>query len=95
MEWLPASVVDAVGERTDVSAVDLIDEQVEDRGWVVVEGCDGEVEISGESAGGAGIDLAKCSAAFERHQAEESSLGQVTQQQILGDVDDRSVAALR
>jgi len=33
--------------------------------------------------------------ALERHQCEDPTLGQVTQQQILGDVDDRGIAALR
>ena len=90
-----ATVIDAVGEWTKASAIDLIDKQANDGGRVVVEGGDGEVEVGREPPGGAGIHLAESGAALERHQREGPTLGQVTQQQILGDVDDGGISALR
>ena len=91
----PATVIDRVGKWTKASAIDLIDEQPDDGGRVVAESGDGEVEVGRERPGGAGIDLAERGAALERHQCEDPTLGQVTQQQILGYVDDRGIAALR
>jgi hypothetical protein len=88
-------IFDAVSEGTEVGAIDLIDEQPDDDARVVAEESDGEVEVGREPPAGAGIDLAESGAAFERHQGQDSTLGQMTQQQILRDVDDRGIAALR
>ncbi len=90
-----ATVLDVVAERTKASAVDLTDEQLGDRGGVVVEGRYREIEVGREPPAGAGIRLSKCRATLESDQCEDTTLGQMTQQQILCDVDDRSVATLR
>jgi hypothetical protein len=90
-----ATVFDVVGERTEASAVDLTDEQLGDRGGVVVEGRYREVEVGREPPGGAGIRFSECGAALESDQSEDTALGQMTQQQILCDIDDRGVATLR
>jgi hypothetical protein len=85
-------IFDAVSEGTEVGAIDLIDEQPDDDARVVAEESDGEVEVGREPPAGA---VAESGAAFERHQGQDSTLGQMTQRQILRDVDDRGIAALR
>src|SRR5659263_194948 len=52
-----AALTGAVGERTKASVVDLTDKQLDDRGRVVVQGGDGEVEVGREPPGGSGVDL--------------------------------------
>lgn len=58
------------------------------------QGGNREVEVGREPPAGAGIRLVECGAALESDQRENATLGQMTQQQILGDVDDRGIATL-
>src|SRR5659263_542989 len=89
-----AALTGAVGERTKASVDDLTDKQLDDRGRVVVQGGDGEVEVGREPPGGSGVDLSERGAPLEGHEGEDPAFGQVAQQQTLGDVDDRGIATL-
>ncbi|MDQ1731058.1 MAG: hypothetical protein QOK10_1217 [Pseudonocardiales bacterium] len=78
---------DRVAERAEPQPLHVQAQQLEDVVGIGADGGYGEVEVEGEAALIAGVELAQCGAALEREIVEQSLLVQVAQQQILGDVD--------
>lgn len=91
---LAAPLCDSVSERADRESVDRGDQGRERVIGVGADGHEVEVEVEGEPAGGACVELAQRRAAFERERLEDPGSVEVAQEEILGNVNNRGIAAL-